>query len=216
MLGMIERLLPPSVSTCSLRGDDPEASLPPEEEALIAGAVAPRRAEFATARSCARHALHRLGVPPAPILRGPKREPLWPAGFVGSLTHCTGYRAAAVARAAEWLTIGIDAEPHEAIPTEIAGRVLRAEERSWIAAAAPVGIHWGRVIFCAKESIYKAWFPLARRWLGFDDAIVAIDPAAGRFRARLLVEPPAGVPARFDGRYLVEDGLIVTAIAVSK
>src|SRR5882672_7976907 len=109
---MIERLLPPEVIVVSRRDDDPHAAPLPEEEALIDGAVAPRRSEFATTRSCARQALHRLGVPEGPILRGPKREPLWPPGIVGSLTHCTGYRAAAVARASDVLAIGIDAEPH--------------------------------------------------------------------------------------------------------
>jgi 4'-phosphopantetheinyl transferase EntD len=210
---MIERLLPATVSTAAARGDDPHASLLPEEESLLGGAVEQRRAEFATARCCAREALRRLGAPEAPILRGPKREPLWPVGFVGSITHCTGYRAAAVAKAAEMLTIGIDAEPHDAIPAEIARRVLCDEERAWIDQA-PSGIHWGRVIFSAKESVYKAWFPLAQCWLGLDEAIVAIDPEAGTFRARLLVEPPTGTPAAFDGRYLIEDGLVLTAISV--
>jgi 4'-phosphopantetheinyl transferase EntD len=210
---MIERLLPPEAIAASARGDDPDAVLLPEEAELLAGAVEQRRAEFATARHCARRALRQLGVAEAAILRGPKREPLWPAGFVGSITHCTGYRAAAVARSADLLTIGIDAEPHDAIPAEVAMRVLRAQERAWIADA-PSGVHWGRVIFSAKESVYKAWFPLAQRWLGFEDAIVDIDPRGGKFRARLLMEPPAGVPPRFDGRFLIEDGLVLTAIAV--
>ena len=210
---MIERLLPASVSVCTARGDDPEACLTPEEAALIASAVAPRRAEFATARGCARHALSRLGAPPVALLRGPKHEPLWPEGFVGSITHCTGYRAAAVARATEVLTVGIDAEPHAPCPPGVASRILVTEERDWIATV-PHGIHWDRLIFCAKESVYKAWYPLAKRWLGFADASVIVDPEAGTFLARLIIEPPEGVPRRFEGHYLIEDGLIVTAIAV--
>lgn len=210
---MIERILPPAVCAAAARADDPENLLLPEEAALVSHAVGPRRAEFATARSCARRALRHFGVPDGPILRGSKHEPLWPAGFVGSITHCTGYRAAAVARASEILTLGIDAEPHDAIPAEIARRVLRAEERAWLNRA-PRDIHWERVIFSAKESIYKAWFPLARRWLGFEDAVIEIDDAAGRFQARLMVEPPAPLPSRLDGRFLVEDGLVLTAIAV--
>ena len=210
---MINRLLPPEVSTAAIRGDEPGVAPLPEEMALVEGAVAVRRAEFVSARDCARRALRQLGVPDGPILRGPKREPLWPAGIVGSITHCTGYRAAAVARAAHILTIGIDAEPHAAIPDRVATRVLDDKERAW-ATRAPGGIHWDRLIFSAKESVYKAWFPLARGWLGFEEATIAIDAAAGTFRASLLIDPPAGVPATFDGRYLIEDGLIATAIAV--
>jgi 4'-phosphopantetheinyl transferase EntD len=210
---MMHRLLPPEITAVAARDDDPETFLFPEERAMLDGAVEARLAEFATARHCARQALRRIGVPDGPILRGPKREPIWPTGIVGSLTHCTGYRAAAVARAAEVLAIGIDAEPHAAIPDRVAQRVLCAAERAWVAQA-PASVHWDRLIFSAKESVYKAWFPLARRWLDFDEATIAIDPAAATFEARLLVEPPEGVPATFLGRYLVEDGLVLTAIAV--
>jgi 4'-phosphopantetheinyl transferase EntD len=212
---MIERLLPPEIGVVAARSDDPDAVALPEELALLDGAVAPRLAEFATARHCARLALRRIGAADGPILRGPKREPIWPAGVVGSITHCTGYRAAAVAYARDMLTIGIDAEPHEAIGNRVAKRILRDEERWWIATA-PAGIHWDRLIFSAKESVYKAWFPLARTWLGFEDASVVIDTAAREFRARLLIDPPAGVPTDFDGRYLIEDGLVLTAIAVRR
>jgi 4'-phosphopantetheinyl transferase EntD len=210
---MIETLVPPEVSAVDRRGDNEEAAPFPEEHDLVEGAVAARRGEFATARACARLALQRIGVPPGPILRGPKHEPLWPSGVVGSITHCAGYRAAAVARADHVLTIGIDAEPHAAIEARVAARVTDAGERAWIAVA-PAGIHWDRLIFSAKESVYKAWFPLTRRWLGFDEAHVEIDPEAGVFEARLLIEPPAGVPAVFRGRYLAANGLVITAIAV--
>jgi len=211
---MIETLLSPEVSAVAVRGDDPNAAPLAEEEPLIAGAVPARRAEFATARACARLALQRLGAPAVPILRGPKREPLWPAGIVGSITHCTGYRAAAVAVAADVLTIGIDAEPHQPIPERVARRVLGDDERAWVAQA-PAGVHWDRLIFSAKESVYKAWFPLTRRFLDFPEATLTIDPA-GAFQARLLIDPPAGVPLVFHGRFVVSDGLVVTAIAVRR
>ena len=210
---MIDRLLPPCVSAVAVRGDIPDAMLFPEELVLLERAAEARRAEFATARHCARQALRRIAVADAPIVRGPKREPMWPAGVVGSITHCTGYRAAAVARASEMLTIGIDAEPHAALPKGVDRRVLDDEERAWIAQAS-AGTHWDRLVFSAKESVYKAWFPLAQGWLGFDEATIAIDPVAGTFHAHLLIDPPNGVPAAFDGRYLIDDGLVVTAIAV--
>jgi len=212
---MIERLLPPEVSAVAMTGDAPDDAVLPEELALIDGAVAVRQAEFATARHCARAALRRLGAPDEAILRGPKREPIWPPGVVGSITHCTGYRAAAVARAADMLTIGIDAEPHEAIRDRVVDRILRDEERAWVATA-PAGVHWDRLIFSAKESVYKAWFPLANAWLDFHDASIVIDPVAGTFRARLTIDPPAGVPAEFPGRYLVAGGLVLTVIAIRR
>jgi 4'-phosphopantetheinyl transferase EntD len=214
---MIERLLPPEVGVVAVTGDDSDsdALALPEELVLLGGAVATRRVEFATARHCARQALRRIGAPDGPILRGPKREPIWPAGIVGSITHCTGYRAAAVAHAADMLTIGIDAEPHEAIRDRVVEHILRDEEHAWLATA-PAGTHWERLIFSAKESVYKAWFPLAQAWLGFEDASVTVDPVAGTFLARLVIDPPLGVPAAFPGHYLIEGGLVVTAIAMPR
>ena len=82
--------------------------------------------------------------------------------------------------------------PHGPLPDGVLNQVSLPAERARLgelAAAAP-GVCWDRVLFSAKESVYKAWFPLARRWLGFDEADVTIDPADGTFRARLLVEGP--------------------------
>jgi 4'-phosphopantetheinyl transferase EntD len=138
---------------------------------------------------------------------------------VGSMTHCAGYRACAVAHDRDLVTIGLDAEPHDKLPDGVLGEVSSEEERKRLdalAASAP-GVHWDRVLFSAKESVYKAWFPLTQRWLGFEDASVTIDPENGTFTAQLLVAGPdlGGAPlAGFSGRWLVDGGLIMTAIAV--
>jgi 4'-phosphopantetheinyl transferase EntD len=215
---VIEALLPRAVACAAMPGDDPDAELLPEEKAQLGRAIEGRVREFATARSCARKALQSLGLEPGPILRGAKREPLWPAGVVGSITHCRLYRAAAVALNRDFTAIGIDAEPDEALPEGVAGKVLLAKERAWLERA-PAGTHWDRLIFSAKESVYKAWFPLTGRWLGFDDAVVSVDPRAGTFYAELLAPPPL-VDGRsltgFDGRFLVQDRLVLTAIALPR
>ncbi|MEV0407255.1 4'-phosphopantetheinyl transferase superfamily protein [Actinoallomurus sp. NPDC050550] len=218
---MIEELLPPEAAAEETYGDAPATTLFPEEEALLARAVDKRRREFTTVRACARAALARLDVAPAPILPGESRAPIWPAGIVGSMTHCDGYRASAVARARDLLTIGIDAEPNGPLPDGVLEAVSRPEERAWLAdlLAAEPDVRWDRLLFSAKESVYKAWFPLTRRWLGFEGASVTVDPEAGTFAAALTVTPPEvdGRPLTgFTGRWLAHDGLIVTAIAVTR
>jgi 4'-phosphopantetheinyl transferase EntD len=215
---VIEKILPAQIACAEAFADPPDAVLFPEEEALVAKAVDKRRREFTTARGCARTALASLGVAPAPILAGERGAPQWPAGFVGSITHCAGYRAAAVARVADMVTIGLDAEPDQVLPDGVLGAISLPGERArlcHLAAAAP-GTCWDRLLFSAKESVYKAWFPLTRRWLGFEDADITVNPADGTFEARLLVAVPAvnGSPlAGFTGRWLASDGLILTAIA---
>lgn len=216
---MIEELLPAAVSAAEMFTDPPDVQLFPEEEAALARAVDKRRREFTTARACARTALARLGVPPGPILRGEQGAPQWPPGIVGSITHCAGYRAAAVAAASGVATIGVDAEPDGTLPEGVLKTVSLPGERARLhdlAHAAP-GTNWDRLLFCAKEATYKAWFPLARRWLGFEDADITIDPCDGTFQVRLLVAAPTlgGQPlAGFAGRWMARDGLIVAAITV--
>jgi 4'-phosphopantetheinyl transferase EntD len=218
---VIEELLPPPVAAVEAFGDLAGAELFPEEQAVIGRAVEKRRREFTTARACARAALARLGQPPVAILPGERGAPGWPPGIVGSITHCAGYRAAAVAPAAAVLAIGLDAEPDGPLPDGVLGAVSLPAERDRLAglARSAPGPHWDRMLFCAKETVYKAWFPLTGRWLGFEEADITLDPAAGTFTARLLVPGPE-VDGRelteFEGRWLARRGLIVTATCVAR
>ncbi|APU14946.1 MULTISPECIES: 4'-phosphopantetheinyl transferase family protein [Actinoalloteichus] len=216
---VIEKILPSEVVAVERRDDPPEATLFPAEEAVVAAAVDKRRREFRTVRHCARLALAELGLPPAPLLPGERGAPVWPARIVGSMTHCAGYRAAAVARTSAVVSVGIDAEPHDRLPEGVLAAIaLPAEcDRHATLARTAQGVHWDRILFSAKESVYKTWFPLTGRWLGFEEADITIEPDTGTFRARLLVPGhtrDGGELTGFTGRWLVDDGLVITAIAV--
>lgn len=216
---MIDDILPPEVAAQEAFTDLLSIELFPAEEAVIANAVDKRRREFTTARACARAALAELGLPPVPILPGLRGAPQWPAGVVGSITHCAGYRASAVAHDRDIVTIGLDAEPHETLPHGVLGAVASPAEQASLAAlsAARPGVCWDRMLFCAKETVYKAWFPLTMSWLGFEDAVVHFDPDGRTFTARLLVDGPVVNSAKlsgFTGRWMVSDGLIATTIVI--
>jgi 4'-phosphopantetheinyl transferase EntD len=217
---VIERILPGTVIAVEAGDDDRPVKLFPAEEAMVARAVEKRRREFATGRDCAHRALQRLGAAAGPVLSGNSGEPAWPAGVVGSITHCRGYRGCAVAAATDLAAIGIDAEPHQPLPEGLIEKVAGGEEKGALAelARAEPAIAWDRLLFSAKEALYKAWYPLAERWLGFEDAVLTIEPRERTFAARLLVPGPTLAGAeltRFDGRWLVEDGLVLSAVAVS-
>lgn len=213
--------MPSCVSAVEALEDATDAVLFPEEQRAVGEAVEKRMREFTTARMCARAALQRLGFPAGPIPSGERGEPLWPAGVVGSITHCDGYRACAVGRSSEIVTVGIDAEPNAPLPDGLLEDIARPEE---LPSLRRLGwelpnVHWDRLEFSAKETVYKAWFPLAKRWLGFDDAVIVFDPAAGTFTARLLVPGPQlddGPLRGFRGRWLVRDGIIATGIALTR
>lgn len=220
---MIDDILPEGTACAESFGDIQPARLYPQEAAHIARAVPRRRDEFATGRECARRALAALGEPACEIPPGVRGAPCWPEGILGTITHCAGYRAAVVARASDLAYLGVDAEPHAPLPDGVLRRVSLPAEREQLAelAGARPDTHWDRILFCTKESVYKAWYPPTRRWLGFDQAQISID-LDGRFEARLLVpaigvdgQPLAGLTG-FAGRWLVRDGLVATAIAVPR
>lgn len=210
--------MPAGVASRDTTEDVPESTMFPEEAERVAKAVTKRRREFATVRHCARQALGELGVAPVALLNGERGAPKWPDGVVGSMTHCAGYRAAVVALQSVIHTVGIDAEPHDTLPEGVQGMIARDEEQGMLASLADAdpGIHWDRMLFCAKEAVYKAWYPLTHKWLGFEEASITLDPA-GTFHARLLVPGPIVAGAQVDafhGRWIVGDGLVITAIAI--
>jgi 4'-phosphopantetheinyl transferase EntD len=231
---LIERILPPAAVAAELFGDEP-ADLFPEEEQAIARAVGKRRREFTSVRVCARRALATLGQPPAPLVPGERGAPRWPGGITGSMTHCDGYRGCVLARTADFASIGLDAEPNGAVPDGVEQAIALPAEREHIAGLArrSPGVCWDRLLFSAKESVYKAWYPLTGRWLGFEDARIEFttddDEGAGvdngrrasfrpgeqrpeeqgTFTARILIPAPV---AGFSGRWLCAGGHVFTLI----
>ncbi|MEV8562630.1 4'-phosphopantetheinyl transferase superfamily protein [Streptomyces sp. NPDC051917] len=223
---MIEELLPESVVAVEAHRDDPlwDAPLFPEEAVLVERAVTKRRREFAAVRGCARRAMEKLGVPAQSVLSGERGAPRWPAGLVGSMTHCDGYCAAALAPAGDLASLGIDAEPHGPLPDGVGEAVFLPAEAARLARLHGLrpAVHWDRILFSAKESVYKAWFPLTRAWLDFSEADITLDPSPGdqphgTLRAELLVPGPRVGDRRlqvFDGRWVVRDGVLATAVVV--
>ncbi|MFF8035765.1 MULTISPECIES: 4'-phosphopantetheinyl transferase [unclassified Streptomyces] len=222
---MIEELLPQTVVSVEAYGDEGvDAPLYPEEEALIERAVPKRRREFTAVRSCARRAMEKLGVPAHPVLPGERGAPGWPAGVAGSMTHCQGYCAAALVRAGDLASLGIDAEVHGPLPDGVLSAVALPDEAARIARLTGElpAVHWDRLLFSAKESVYKAWFPLTRKWLDFHEADIDLFPDddahhRGGFRATLLVPGPrvgSEVLDHFTGRWTTRGDLIATAVVV--
>ncbi len=213
---MIEHIVPHHVAVAENAGEQQYTRLLMEEEAAL-GRVAPKRyREFAKGRDCAHRALAQLGVTRSPLVPGPNREPIWPSGFVGSITHCEGYAAAAVAPTTQIISIGIDAERAVPLKSGMVEHFAFEDEREWISASPhlPAEI----LVFSAKESLYKAWFPLTGAWLGFEDARVVFDEGSDRFSVRLLVPGPiiGNVRAQiFHGRYALTHGLVLTTVILA-
>ncbi|MFE6226463.1 4'-phosphopantetheinyl transferase [Streptomyces sp. NPDC057854] len=219
---MIAGLLPAGVASAEAFGDDGPAgrvALFPAERAAVAGVSPERLREFTTVRGCARAALAALDVGPAPLVPGPLGAPEWPAGVVGSMTHCAGYRAAVVARGAAYASVGIDAEPLEPLPAVVAARVVGAVERAWLREDFPPGgLPCDRLVFSAKEAAYKAFSPWLGARFGFRDFTVRPYPD-GTF---LVIPPETDVPlpalprGGVRGRWSAGAGILLTGLLVQQ
>lgn len=213
-------LLPPTVAVAVAGTADWSGELlPAERVALGERAVPSRRRDFTAGRVCARRALAALDLPVTPVAAGADRAPVWPAGVVGAITHTDGYCAAAVARAVDLRAVGIDAERHRPLSAGVRRKVCRPDEEAELARL-PAGPPWATVLFSAKETVYKVWYPLVGTWLGFPDARVTLDPDAGTFHAeiapaRLAAAPVSDPPSSVTGRFAVDDGLVRTAAVLA-
>jgi 4'-phosphopantetheinyl transferase EntD len=209
---VLQGLFPDDVATAWGDPHEPSAPLFPEEEALVAHAVEKRRREFAKGRECARKALERFGRDGVILLSGKDREPLWPPEITGSITHTSGLCAVAVASSTSYRGLGIDAEPAEPLEPHIAHRVYGGDDPSkWSELRALEPSVVSRLVFSAKEAMYKCVFPITRTFLGFEDVSVEIGPAT--LGATLCVDaPPFRKGTFFGGRWRKTGRHLVTAI----
>lgn len=219
------RLFPPYVSSCAV-GYDPErdgSSPRPfgiDIPATLVNAVPKRRAAFAAGRWCAHEALRVLapGSASIEIAIGSQREPVFPPGFVGSISHTDGIAAVAVASASRARGLGLDIEHWMDADTAtgvrdhvlVHGESERLQTQTgWSAAQVAT------LVFSAKEALYKCLFPTVQTYFDFQDAeLTVIHPSAGRFEIWLRVPLAGGLRAgdMFDGRFQVADGYVVTTV----
>jgi 4'-phosphopantetheinyl transferase EntD len=216
---MIELILPADVESQECFDEASGGVLFPEEEKIIAHAVESRRRQYAAVRSCARACLARLGYARVPILPGIGGAPTWPAGVLGSMTHCAGYAAAAVGPLSRISAIGIDAEPDAPLPEGVLDLVATPAERDRLAVTQlePDSPNWDRLLFSAKEAVYKAWFPLTGEWLDHEEVEILFDPQDGTFAA-LLSRDGLIVHGRqvrcLHGRWVRKRGILLTAVVL--
>ena len=158
----LELLFPCAVVACELTTPGSEQGLLPEERASLGAAVPKRVAEFAAGRQCAHEAMRGLGVTDnAPLLRGPHREPVWPRGLLGSITHTEGYCAAVAGRCTDCAGLGLDAERRDSVGTNLWPHLFAEAEMAALHAldATDRGTA-ATVLFSAKEAFFKSQFPL--------------------------------------------------------
>ena len=150
-----------------------EFTLSSQEAALISpGAIKKRRDEFILGRAACHSALKQIGfLTPPPVLKGNKNEPLWPDGYIGSLTHSSGIAVCAVCSRHNSTGIGVDIEEiFSDVDQGVFDLVCGVSERSWVEQNPDDKILRFKQIFSAKEAAFKAFFPTAGQLLDFKDS----------------------------------------------
>ena len=202
-----------------LYAEDGDYLLQPAEAACLSPCASPkRRREFALGRAAAQQILRNLGLQTLqPVLQGPSREPIWPAGYLGSIAHTAAAAAAAAAPIGAIKSIGIDLEtavrPGVA---RLAPRLVTAEELNWVRAEAAAEDLRTLLIFSAKESVFKALFPICQVWFGFQAVSLRWNPERSCFDGILRIDLSAGLPAGFTFQVQVHrlHDLILTGLVI--
>lgn len=203
------------VSICFATQAISERTLWQEELTYIANSVPKRRREFAAGRGSARQALSNMGALPCPILVNSDRSPLWPSGFVGSISHCEKFCAAVVGRNNEVASLGFDAEEVGFLPADILRIICDDKEIAHFSTLPSLtDCDYGKLSFCCKEAFYKCYYPVTRIVLDFLDVTITISSwdeiGFGNFSISLKDASKARPLSAnsFSGRFLVSDGFI--------
>jgi len=210
----LSALVPPGAECVVAAAEPADFRLLPGEQEVTALMVPKRLAEFRLGRCCAREALARLGRPAQAVPVGPRRAPVWPPGMTGSIAHHEGIAAAVAAPLSRIASVGIDIEAAAPVEPELARLIALPGERP-DSGLIPSGLAL-RLVFSAKEAVFKCLWPHLRRYIDFTDVRVTFDENTGRFTVA-ATEAPARqtLCRRIDGRYAITAGYILTAAAIS-
>ena len=186
--------------------------------------AAPRRvAGFLAGRYCAVEALRAAGCTDASpaVDRHANGAPLWPRGFIGSISHTDDRALAVVAAAGKLRGVGVDCE--RVVSPKEADGIARAVIPEIDAAEVVAGgspLTWEELVtvgFSAKESLYKCLRPLVGVFFDFADAhVVHVDLPQRRLVLRLTRALAHGygagweIPVSFSARH----GLAVTLVTL--
>jgi enterobactin synthetase component D len=189
--------------------------LDPAESRHIAYAVQKRKNEFSSGRYCAKQALRKLLLHRFTIPVGPMREPIWPNGVSGSISHDDGYALAVVAAARDIPMLGVDITSGQRLDETLIGMICSEAEIHRIGKLTlqDEGCDPYKLIFSLKESIYKCLFPLVKRVFDFRDVSVHLFPNIDR--AEILLENRAvfaGLERRLEARYCYTGDYIFSAV----
>ena len=220
---MLPNPFPDHISFCLLpiHSTSNQKLHPAEENYFSQLSSVSRKEHYRSGRICAGEVLSKLGTIGQPVLRDPQtREPLWPEGISGAITHSGNWAAAAAGKTSDVLGIGIDLEDLERqVDSRISRHVCLPEEQKWLQECGEDFLEQNlKIIFSAKESIFKAFFPYTRTYLHFHDARILMEQSffQNSKSDSLSVKEKNSKPAKFEFEYLMLNDKVISQTGISE
>lgn len=194
----LERLRP-SGSYASMAGaicplDDYSEQLDVEQMAVLGEARDGRRVAFSSGRYCALLAQEQLNLAPS-IIGQNARAPLWPDNLSGSISHSKQLAVSIVSK--EPCGVGVDIETLGRISDKLLPTLFTSRELIQLENAPDYAT---TLAFSAKEAGYKAIAPWVGEYIGFQEAEIIPDYAAGTFRIHYLGKASPGGEACLESK----------------
>ena len=220
---MLPNPFPDHISFCLLpiHSTSNQKLHPAEENYFSQLSSVSRKEHYRSGRICAREVLSKLGTLGQPVLRDPQtREPLWPEGISGAITHRGKWAAAAAGKTSDVLGIGIDLEDLERqVDSRISRHVCIPEEQKWLQECGEDFLEKNlKIIFSAKESIFKAFFPYTRTYLHFHDARILMEQTFFQKSKSdsLSKKEKNSKPEKFEFVYLLLNDKVISQTGISE
>ena len=220
---MLPNPFPDHISFCLLpiHSTSNQKLHPAEENYFSQLSSVSRKEHYRSGRICAGEVLSKLGTLGQPVLRDPQtREPLWPEGISGAITHSGKWAAAAAGKTSEVLGIGIDLEDLEKrVDPRISRHVCIPEEQKWLQECGEDFLEQNlKIIFSAKESIFKAFFPYTRTYLHFHDARILMEQTLFQKSKSdsLSKKEKNSKPEKFEFVYLLLNDKVISQTGISE
>ena len=220
---MLPNPFPDHISFCLLpiHSTSNQKLHPAEENYFSQLSSVSRKEHYRSGRICAREVLSKLGTLGQPVLRDPEtREPLWPEGISGAITHSGNWAAAAAGKTSDVSGIGIDLEDLERqVDSRISRHVCIPEEQKWLQECGEDFLEQNlKIIFSAKESIFKAFFPYTRTYLHFHDARILMEQTFFQKSKSdsLSKKEKNSKPEKFEFVYLLLNDKVISQTGISE
>ncbi|MCE2771724.1 MAG: 4'-phosphopantetheinyl transferase superfamily protein [Saprospiraceae bacterium] len=171
-----------------------------------------RLTDFSNGRYCAMKALERFGIQDAVIPIGEEREPIWPDGIVGSISHCDSLTGAIVAKKSDHISLGLDIEEIGRVTPDLWELVFTENEKNFLFSLSKEDQRVkSTAIFSIKEAFYKFQHPLTKTFLDFLDVEVVL-PGLNQVEVILETIEPLSIIRRNQVMHRIENDCIISLI----